>query len=136
MEKHGAFRLGAVVVPLLAGVYRCIGHASGTAPFARGRLSCWSRGALLTVVRVGGVEAVRRYPRAFASTAVHVLVVVVVFGGSAVGLFVLAEYFRDTWLVGRLLAMIGFYLAYGGALLVTLLLLTAVLGPNRTWCAT
>lgn len=129
MGKHGAFKLGAGTVPRLAGAHRCIGHASGMAPTARGRLSCWSRGALLTVARVGVVEAVRRYPRALASTVVYMLVVVV-FGGSAVGLFVLAEYLRDTSFVGRLLAMIGIYLAYGAALLVTLRLLTAVLGPN------
>ncbi|MEU5910924.1 hypothetical protein [Micromonospora sp. NPDC047527] len=68
--------------------------------------------------------------RVLANAAVGIPAVLVIFGGSAAGLIVLAEHFRDTWLVGRLLAMIGFYLAYGGALLVTLLLLMAVVGPN------
>lgn len=86
---------------------------------------------MLAIPRVGGVEAVRMRLKLLAGTAVGMLAVVVVLGGSAVGLLVLAEYLHDIWLVGRLLAMIGFYVAAGGAMIVTLLLLMAVLGPNR-----
>ncbi|MFF5181884.1 hypothetical protein ACFY2Q_28010 [Micromonospora sp. NPDC000316] len=76
------------------------------------------------------MEAVRSHLRVLGSTAIVMLAAVVVLGGSAVGLLLLAEYLRDTWLVGRLVAMIGFYLAAGGALVVTLLLPIGVLGPN------
>lgn len=87
---------------------------------------------MLTTVRVGGVEVVRRFLKAPASSGVGMLAAAVAFGGATVGLFVLAEHVRDSGLLGRLLAVIGLNLAGGGALIVTLLLLMAVLGPNLT----
>ncbi|MEU5726111.1 hypothetical protein ABZ783_30395 [Micromonospora sp. NPDC047738] len=78
------------------------------------------------------MEAVRRFLRTPASSAIGMLAAAVAFGGATVGLFMLAEHVRDSGLFGRLLAVIGFYLAGAGALIVTLLLLMAVLGPNLT----
>ncbi|MFG2167871.1 hypothetical protein [Micromonospora chersina] len=78
------------------------------------------------------MEAVRRVLKTPASSAIDMLAAAVAFGGATVGLVMLAEHVRDGGLLGRLLAVIGFSFAGGGALIVTLLLLMAVLGPNLT----
>ncbi|MFY1588049.1 hypothetical protein ACN267_26535 [Micromonospora sp. WMMD734] len=78
------------------------------------------------------MDAVRRYLKTPASSAIGMLAAAVAFGGATVGLFVLAEHVRYHGYLGRLVAVIGFYFAGGGALIVTLLLLVAGLGPNLT----
>ncbi|MEU8259275.1 hypothetical protein AB0C02_01440 [Micromonospora sp. NPDC048999] len=74
--------------------------------------------------------AVWRRLRTLANAAVGILASVIIFGGAAVGLFVLAEYLRDIWLVPRMLALIGVYILGGGVLFITLLVFMATLGPN------
>ncbi|SCF38957.1 hypothetical protein GA0074695_6465 [Micromonospora viridifaciens] len=77
------------------------------------------------------MEAVRRQLRILANAAAGMVASVIILGGPAIGLSVLAEYLRDTWLVPRMLALIGVYVLGGGVLLITALFFRAVLGPNR-----
>jgi len=76
------------------------------------------------------VGTVRRYLRSLGVAVIGILAVVVILGGSAIGLYAVAEQLRDNRLVAGLSVMLGRFLLVGGALLVTMFFFTAVLGPN------